>query len=156
QGLKVIRRSIDMDGLKPSVFAALDNKHVVIGFLSVASLQVWDLSSGAKVREFERWAWRCFSLINLPSGQVAAGCYNGVQWVIAIDDVRTGKRLQELRGHDGDIYGLGFVEGHLLSASHSDQDLRVWSMDSSGKVRAALRREAGLCPSVNCPPQFPF
>lgn len=114
----------------------------MIGFEDEAPLQVWDIATGTKVREFEGKVRECRSLITLPSGRVVVGCRRverGGAYVIAVYDGQLGKQLQEWSvsptGHGGEIDDVAYVDGHLLSTS-GDQLLRVWSASAKGKVRA--------------------
>ena len=126
-------RSISMK-YKPNVFVGLGDDTVVVGSEDMAPLQVWDLTKGNLVREFEGQGRICLSMTALPGGLVAASWNNGTLFVVAVFDASTGKRLQELTGFSYNVAGLAFVDGHLLTMCF-DRNLRVWSQDSAGRVR---------------------
>lgn len=126
-------------GDKPNVFVGLDDNTIVVGFLGVAALQVWDLAAGKLAREFEGKGRYCYSVINLSDERIAAAWYNGSQHVVAVFDSATGKQQYELTGFEERTLALALVEDHLLSMCQ-DKTLRVWSQDSGGKVRRPCLR----------------
>ena len=137
---------VKTDSLKPLTFAPVDGDEdlVVVGFAEDTPIQVRRLSTGAKVRDLEGKLHFCCALANVPGGFIAAGGYNGKTYVIAIFDSASGKRVAELSGHDGTIYGLAFANGHLLSASHNQKALRVWSHAGKGQfVEKAVHSTSG-------------
>ncbi len=69
------------------------------------------------------------SLAYSPDGtRLAVGANSGLLIVL---DAKTGKRLQQLRGHRGPIVGVAFSPDGRLLASQSSQDhtLRIWRLD---------------------------
>ena len=100
----------------------------------MSPLQVWDLAAGKLVREFDGKGQYCYSMINLPSGRLAAGWHTGSRYVVAVFDAATGKQLQELTGFGNQILSLALAEDNLLTMCY-DKTLRVWGQDSTGKVR---------------------
>ena len=128
---------------KPNVLVGLDDNTVVVGYHESSPLRVWDLAAGRCVRAFEGSGQYCYSMISISGGRIAAGWYAGGH-VVAIFDVATGKRLQSLGlGDFGSyIFGLAFVEDHLLTMSQ-DHTLRVWSQPYVGKVRRHCEGKGG-------------
>lgn len=127
-------RSVQL-GTKPSVFVGLDDDTVVIGFDAASPLQAWDLANRRLVRQFEGTGQTSRSILNLQSGHIAVGWTTGSGNVVSVYEASTGKQLYELTGFRNLVSGLALVEDHLLSMCY-DTTLRVWSQDSSGKVRA--------------------
>ncbi len=69
------------------------------------------------------------SLAYTPNGtRIAVGANTGLLVVL---DAKTGKTLQQLRGHRGEIGGVAFSPDGTLLASESSQDhtLRIWRLD---------------------------
>lgn len=117
---------------RPTNFLALDADHVVISFDGLAPLQVWNLQSLTKVREFEGTIQWCYALIALPNARLAVGCsHDGTRFVDIYDMVK-GKILQRIPTGSHHVTAMGYDNGHLIVASAAG--LRVWKMGPAGKV----------------------
>lgn len=68
-----------------------------------------------------------------PDGErVAAGCGDGA---IKIWDLKTGKVLQTLRGHERDVFSVAFdPSGQRLASASADQTIRVWNVATGSEV----------------------
>ena len=126
-------------GASPSVFIGLDGDTAVVGFSVKSPLQVWDLATGRLVRNFDGNGWYCRSLVKLSGGRVAAGWFTSGRHVVCVFDVKTGRQLQEITGFSHRIYGMAFVEDHLITMNY-DKTLGVWSQNSAGEVRCQRSR----------------
>lgn len=144
-------RQIPMTAL-PTAFVGIDDDTIVVAF-GGKLFQVWDLSAGDIVREFDAKGHDCGWIFNLSGGRIVVGWsrpaqITGVmQWVLSVFDVNTGNLLQELEcpGVNLSAWGVAFMEGHLLalceertrnSAGQEQVCLRVFSQDPRGKVRS--------------------
>ena len=123
-------------GMQPNAIVGLDKDTAVIGFESQSPLQVWNLATRAKVRDFEGSGRCARSLTTLPSDRLAVSWHTGSQWAVTIYDVKTGKRMQDLTGFSGEPQGLAYAGGHLLTTC-TDGYMRVWSIGASEKVSVA-------------------
>ena len=121
---------------QPSVVVGIDDSTVVVGFHSGLS-QVWHLPAGRRLRELAGRGADCRALASLSGRRAAVGCCVDEKYVVDIFDVDTGTQLQELPGFGNIIFGLQFVEDHLLAMTF-DRTLHVWVQDPAGKVRIGM------------------
>jgi WD40 repeat protein len=74
----------------------------------------------------------------------------GEENTIKIWDVQTGRELQPLRGHSGDVYALVFSpddEGRWIASGGEDSAVKVWD-SRTGKVVRTFRGHTALVSSL--------
>ena len=124
---------------QPNVFVGLTDDCVVVGFEETAPLQVWDLAAAKLVRKLDGSGKCCRALARLPDRRrIAVGWNNCTVYVVAIFDVATGKRLQELMGFEDEVVDIALVDDHMLTLA-TKAGLRVWCPDFAGQVRCQAR-----------------
>jgi WD40 repeat protein len=88
----------------------------------------------------------CLNVAFSPDGHrlVTGGQENTVQ----IWDVETGRELQTLRGHSGDVYTVAFAPGgRWVASAGEDSAVRVWD-GNTGEIRHTFRGHTGLVSSL--------
>lgn len=119
---------------QPTLIVPLSGDTVLLGFMN-GGLQVWDLDSGIKVRDFESCAAGCTSYAHLPGNMIAVGSKDISKSSISVYSVESGKAVHTFTSKDDT--GLCYVDGHLLSVSDSGSRtgrLYVWGIGSFGKL----------------------
>ena len=74
----------------------------------------------------------------------------GEENTVKIWDVETGKELQTLRGHNGDVYTVAFspdTDGRWVASAGEDCAVNVWD-SHTGKLIRSLRGHTGLVSSI--------
>jgi WD40 repeat protein len=145
-----VRRFDRPQGWMQRLAVTPDDRHVVA--LGFQSLRCLDLANGKETATFEwpkelRYSWA----IGMSSdGQrVIAGCDDGVARVF---EVKTGKLIKDLRGHDSKIYAAALLgDGKLaLTGGALDKTVRVWDVDAGRQLRAFENvPESSQCVSVS-------
>jgi hypothetical protein len=129
-----VRRFERPQGFTQRLALTPDGRHVVaVGF---ASLRCLNLDDGKETVEFEwpatiRFSWG-FGLA--PDGRrVITGSDDKVARVF---DVKTGKLINELRGHTAQVYGAALLpDGKRAVTGGMDRSLRLWDVDSGRELR---------------------
>jgi WD40 repeat protein len=77
----------------------------------------------------------------------------GEEYTVAIREVQTGRELESLRGHTGDVCSVAFSpDGRWLATAGEDTTVRIWDA-TSWKPRHTLRGHTGLVSSLAFIPQ---
>ena len=74
----------------------------------------------------------------------------GDENTVIIWDVRTGQKLQTLRGHNGDVYTVAFSpddDGRWVASAGEDSTVKVWD-SKTGTIARSFRGHTGLVSSV--------
>ncbi|WP_145279392.1 serine/threonine-protein kinase [Tautonia plasticadhaerens] len=81
-----------------------------------------------------------------PDGTLlAAACDD----LVTLSDARTGRLLQSLTGHSGQVYSVTFgPDGNRLVSVGEDQTLRVWDVATGREVRPPIRVPGGVLLTV--------
>jgi WD40 repeat protein len=106
----------------------LDGRHAISA--SDKTLQVWDLSSGRKLRTLKgHHDWVRFVAVT-PDGQHAVSASD--DRTLKVWDLDTGHELRTLKGHSHSITGVAVAPSgkHVVSTSY-DNTLKVWDLGSS-------------------------
>ena len=74
----------------------------------------------------------------------------GEENTVILWDVQTGKELQILRGHNGDVYAVAFSpddDGRWVASAGEDSTVKVWD-SQTGTIVHSFRGHTGLVSSV--------
>jgi WD40 repeat protein/serine/threonine protein kinase len=132
-------------------------------------LHLASVSGDGKVKV---WAWDTTRLgqVQKPEFEVQArspgvylnvafshdGCYlatGGEGYTVKIWDAQTGRELETLRGHTGDVCAVAFSpDGRWLATAGEDTTVRIWDA-TSWKPRRTLRGHTGLVSSLAFMPE---
>lgn len=119
-----------------SSMAVLDARRVVTGS-DDGSVMVWDVDSGALLRELRGHAGPVRAVAALPGGRVVSGSDDAT---LRIWDVETGRTTSTLAGHTTDVVAVAALsDGRIVSGAGrfgSDLKLRVW--DATGAPLATI------------------
>ena len=124
---------LSFGSVKPNNFFGLDDDTVVIGCDHASPLQVWDLKSGTKVREFEGSVNTCRSFACIRPRLLAVSCSAGGYNGVSIYDPVSGKLRQRLTGHSNAVSAVIAAPDALISVCRGKQ-LRVWKRDAKWQV----------------------
>jgi WD40 repeat protein len=81
-----------------------------------------------------------------PDGRTLAT--TGEEHAVKIWDAKTGRQLQLLRGHTGDVFAVAFSpDGRWLATAGEDTTVRLWDT-ASGTLQHTLRGHTGLINSI--------
>jgi WD40 repeat protein len=114
-------------------------------------LWVWDPTRIGHLQkpEFERRARVPGVYVNLafsPDGRCLVT--SGEEYTVKIWDVQTGKELETLRGHTGDVCAVTISpDGRWLATGGEDTTIRIWDA-TCWKPRHTLRGHTGLVSSL--------
>jgi WD40 repeat protein len=108
----------------------------------------------AQIPEFECQAWVPGAYLNVafsPDGQCLVT--GGEGYAVKIWDAHTGRELETLRGHNGDVCAVAFSpDGRLLATAGEDSTIRIWDA-TSWKLRHTLRGHVGIVSTLSFIPQ---
>ncbi len=135
-----------------SVAFSPDGRMIAAGDLSGAHL--WDVATGRKLRNLKgvtRYDTRVEdaeveNVVFAPDGRTIATCEP--DGLVALWDLATGKSLQILRGHHGQVVGLAFSpDGHRVATGSWDSTIRFWD-PVTGRETGLLRGHHNRVSSV--------
>jgi len=125
--VNALRGSTDV-GNDRIVFSA-DGKHFIWGAFT-SSIFLYDLST-KKPEEFKTGYRVTAAAIDRGERYIASGHKNGYIFLWT----RSGKRVQELRGHHGKINDLTFsFDGKYLVSTSTDRTVRVWNVATGSSI----------------------
>ncbi|MBA3485388.1 MAG: protein kinase [Pirellulales bacterium] len=116
-------------------------------------VKLWDATRLDKQQEARltlsaRVPAQCLNVAFSPDGgRLATG---GEENTVMIWDMKTGQKLQTLRGHNGDVYTVAFSpndDGRWVASAGEDSTVKVWDSHTSTNVRS-FRGHTGLVSSV--------
>ncbi|HEU5101727.1 MAG TPA: protein kinase [Roseiflexaceae bacterium] len=110
------------------------------------TLRVWDIGSGAQLRELKGHIGSVWSVAWSPDGkQALSGAADGT---LRVWDVGSGAQLRELKGHTGRVWSVAWSpDGTRLLSGGADATLRVWDA-SSGALLQTLTGHVGVVRAV--------
>jgi len=127
-------------GLVTGVAGSFDGTTALSGSWDGA-VKLWSVEDRKELRRLESGQDALHALVLSPDGKRAAVAGGGQfssmrKWsggktpAIRLYDVRTGKRVATLRGHEGPVFGLCFSSnGKTLVSGSLDGTVRVWPLD---------------------------
>jgi WD40 repeat protein len=116
-------------------------------------INFWDWTTGKERGKLVLPQVQAGVLAYSPDGKVLASCTGSWPWAgterdVRLWDVKTGRLLRLLRGHQGTVRDLAFAPGGrlLASAGGEDKTVRVWAV-ATGKELLKLEGHTGgvLC-----------
>jgi WD40 repeat protein/serine/threonine protein kinase len=134
------------------VIVSPDGKHLASAS-SEGIVKLWDATRLDQAQEARltlrtRVPGACLNVAFSPNGRrLATG---GEENTVKIWDVQTGRELQTLRGHNGDVYTLAFSpdsDGRWIVSAGADSAVKVWDSHAGTLVRN-FRGHTGLVSSV--------
>jgi WD40 repeat protein len=130
---KVKAFAVTPDG-KRLVAVVSDSPSIWHSPIGEESFQVWDLESGAKLREFTFQTASSESMALTAEGTIlVTGSANGVLHVM---DTESGKELAILPGHRSSVDSLAYSsDGKLLASGSTDQTIRIWDAQKWKQLR---------------------
>jgi WD40 repeat protein len=116
----------------------------------------WDPTRPGQARKprFEHQAWSPGVYSNLAfSADGRCLATGGEGYTVQVWDVQTGRELEPLRGHTGDVCAVAFdPDGRWLATAGEDSTVRIWDA-TSWKPRLTLRGHTGPVSSLAFIPQ---
>jgi WD40 repeat protein len=116
-------------------------------------VNLWDATRLDRPQEARRFTDRarvpagpCMNIAFSPDGRrLATG---GEKYAVQVWDVETGKELQTLAGHTGDVYSVAFSpDGRWVASAGEDSTVKVWD-GQAGRCVRTFRGHTGLVASV--------
>ncbi|MEM7700189.1 MAG: c-type cytochrome domain-containing protein, partial [Verrucomicrobiota bacterium] len=105
----------------------------VSGLKGIADL--WDRETGERIESFGEGEHRdiLFDATFSPDGsKIATGGYDRI---IRLWDIKSGKLLRELDGHNGAVFDLAFSpDGTVLASASGDSTGKVWNVESGERL----------------------
>jgi len=98
------------------------------------TLILWEISTGRKIREFEKRPKRIHSVVISPLGRFAlSGNEDGT---MSLWDISTGRVIRTFRGSSVKILSVAYSpDGRFALCGSSDSTLRLWDLSSGENIR---------------------
>jgi WD40 repeat protein len=95
------------------------------------TLRIWDLQTGAMVREHQEPVGVCFVSFSPDGDSVAIGMFGKVGKVL---DVTTGNVQFELRGHESHVRSIAYVDEGVIATGSYDKTIRLWNAQTGVQI----------------------
>lgn len=119
-----------------SITFSSDGKTILAG--SLATMKLWDVATGKKVRTFTGAASRQTSLAISPDGtQILNGMWDpSAKPAFNLWSLTTGKGIRGFHGHTKQVNSVAFSPDglHALTAS-DDKTLKIWDIDTGAEIQ---------------------
>jgi WD40 repeat protein len=124
-GMKKVRAFAQSRDGKQLISVVSDSPYGWHSPVGEETFQVWDLESGAKLREFAfKTASTESTALTVDGTSLVTGAANGI---IHVMNVESGKELAMLPGHSHSVNALALSsDGALLASGSLDQSIRLW------------------------------
>jgi WD40 repeat protein/energy-coupling factor transporter ATP-binding protein EcfA2 len=107
---------------------------ILVSGTSDGKIQLWEMTTGRKIQEWQGHTGAVFSVVFRPDGQILAS--GGADKSIRLWNMATRSEIRKLDGHTGEIYRVTFSpDGQILASGASDQTIRLWEMDTGREIR---------------------
>lgn len=100
-------------------------------------LQLWDRTTGKKIKQITASNSRLWSLDISPEGDY--GLTGGLDRRVKLWDLKTGAMIKEFIGHEAAVYCVSFTANRDIVCSGSlDRTLRFWNIHTGREVQCAV------------------
>jgi WD40 repeat protein len=125
-----------LDGIVGLVVACAPDQQRAAVANGGTSATLYSLADGKQIREFPHNAF-VNAIAFSPDGRRLATA--GMDQVVCIWEVESGKELLRLKGHEGGVTDVAFTpDGRQIVSSSEDKTVRVWDAASGSQLRSIL------------------
>jgi len=100
--------------------------HIVIGGRWIMGINIWNIRTGKKARQFKGHTMRTWSVVYSPDGRLIA---SGSDSHVCLWDAATGSLTSTLHGHHGYVRSIAFTpDGQSIVSGAYDGTIRIWDL----------------------------
>lgn len=109
-------------------------------------LRLWDVATGAELRQFEGHLGNIYSVAFLPDGRRAISC--AADSTIILWDLDTGRPIRHFKDHQADVNAVAVSPDGKSFLSAGDDGKVIWWNVETGKILKTFKHHAGLVQCV--------